>query len=150
MSYARRMLETSPNNPPVDEAALAVLVECIEAVFDCAQACTACADACLAEDNVKELIRCIRLNQHCADVCGATGRILSRQESPELARVMLEACATACRLCGDECRRHAEGLGMEHCRACAEACRRCEEACRRLLASLEPPKLDSASIRSTT
>lgn len=149
MSYAREMRETSPNNPPVDEAAMSQLVECIEALFDCAQACTACADACLAEQDVKEMVRCIRLNQHCADICTATGRILSRQESPELARAMLEACALACRLCGDECERHASH--MQHCRVCAEACRRCEAACRHLLASLEPPKLGQDElIRSTT
>ena len=149
MSYARQMLETSPGNPPVDEAALAVLVECIEACFDCAQACTACADACLAEQDVKNLVRCIRLNLHCADVCATTGRILSRQESPELARQMLEVCALACRLCGDECEQHAGH--MQHCRVCAEACRRCKEACNRLLASLEPPKLGQVEvIRSTT
>ena len=139
MSYVEQMLRTSPNNPPVDDRALTVLAEAIQALFDCAQACTACADACLAEDGVKDLVRCIRLNLHCADLCATTGRILSRQEAPELARAVLEACALACKLCGDECAGHAQH--MEHCRVCAEACRRCEEACRRLLASLEPPKL---------
>jgi hypothetical protein len=139
MSYAEQMLRSSPNNPPVDEAALAVLAECIEACFDCAQTCTACADACMAEKNFQELMRCIRLNLHCADVCATTGRILSRQEAPELARAVVEACALACRLCGDECEKH--GAHMAHCRVCAEACRRCEDACNRLLAALEPPKL---------
>ncbi len=139
MSYAEQMLRTSPTNPPVDDQRLTVLAQAIDALFDCAQACTACADACLAEDSVKDLVRCIRLNLHCADLCATTGRILSRQESPELARAVLEACALACKLCGDECAGHA--AHMEHCRVCAEACRRCEDACRQLLASLEPPKL---------
>src|SRR5687768_3667979 len=76
MSYAEQMLRTSPGNPPVDEAALAVLAECIESCFDCAQTCTACADACMAEKNFQELMRCIRLNLHCADLCATTGRIL--------------------------------------------------------------------------
>ena len=134
MSYAHRMLQNSPSNPPVDEAATAALAECIQACFDCAQACTACADACLAEDVVQNLVRCIRLNLHCADVCTAAGRILSRQESPELARQVLETCVLACQLCGDECAGHADQ--MEHCRICAEACRRCLEACNRVLASL--------------
>jgi hypothetical protein len=48
-------------------------------------------------------------------------------------QAQLRACATACRACGDECARHAEGMNMEHCRVCAEACRRCEAACERLL-----------------
>ena len=33
----------------------------------------------------------------------------------------------ACRLCAEECERHA--AKMQHCRICGEACRRCERAC---------------------
>jgi hypothetical protein len=111
-------------------------VECVEACFDCAQSCTACADACLGEDDSKSLTRCIRLNLDCADVCDATGRILSRQTAfePEMARAALRACAEACRLCGDECERHASH--HEHCRVCAEACRRCERACNDVLSAI--------------
>ncbi len=147
MSYAEQMPRSSPTNPPVDERALQVLAECIQACFDCAQACTACADACMAEEKAQELMRCIRLNLHCADLCATTGRILSRQEAPELARAVLEACALACKLCAEECERHAQH--MEHCRVCTEACRRCEEACNRLLASLESPKLGQPVVQST-
>jgi hypothetical protein len=49
---------------------------------------------------------------------------------------LIETCAEACRLCGDECQRHA--ARMEHCRICAEACRRCEDACRDAAASITP------------
>ena len=71
-----------------------------------------------------------------AGLCDATGRVLSRHTGYDanLTRTVLEACAQACKTCGDECASHA---GMhEHCRVCAEACRRCEQACRELLASL--------------
>ena len=80
------------------------------------------------------LTRCIRLDLDCADLCGATGAILSRQTAtePQLVQAALEACATACRLCGDECEVHAQH-GMDHCRVCAEACRRCEQACTTLV-----------------
>jgi hypothetical protein len=37
----------------------------------------------------------------------------------------------ACRLCADECERHAGR--HEHCRLCAQACRTCEHACRHLM-----------------
>jgi hypothetical protein len=47
---------------------------------------------------------------------------------------MLEACAAACKSCGDECDRHA--ARHEHCRVCAQACRVCEEACREAIASV--------------
>ncbi|MDP8970757.1 MAG: four-helix bundle copper-binding protein [Actinomycetota bacterium] len=134
MSTAEQMLETYPGSVPAEAGLLA---ETIAAAFDCAQACSACADACLAEDTVTELRRCIGLDLDCADVCAATGQVLSRQTGYDanLTRAVLQACAQACRSCGDECARHAQ-RGMAHCSVCADACRRCEDACNRLLAGL--------------
>ena len=68
---------------------------------------------------------------NCSDVCATTGRIVSRQTEfePAMVRAALQACAEACRLCGEECEHHATEMNMEHCRVCAEACRRCERAC---------------------
>jgi uncharacterized membrane protein len=131
MHHVTEMLETHPQ-ATANEA----LARCIERCFACAFACTSCADACLAEEQVQELVRCIRLDLDCADVCDATGRVLTRQTSsePGLARSMLEACAQACRVCAEECERHA--AHHEHCRVCAEACRRCEQACEDLLSSI--------------
>jgi hypothetical protein len=62
--------------------------------------------------------------------------VLSRHTGYDanISRTLLEACAQACRSCGDECVRHAEA--HEHCRICAEACRECERACRELLTSM--------------
>ena len=129
--YVQQMIETNPSGPAVDGGAL---VECIGACFDCAQACIACADACMGEGDLQMLARCIRLDLDCAEVCNATGKILSRQTAfdEEMARVVVEACARACRVCGEECEQHAEH-GMEHCGVCAGACRRCESACDNLL-----------------
>lgn len=117
----------------IDEDKLAA---CIEACFECAQACTACADACLSEDMVADLTKCIRTNLDCADICATTGNTLSRHTGYDanITRAFLEACAAACKACGDECARHADM--HEHCRICADACRRCEQACRDLLAAL--------------
>lgn len=109
------------------------LIACIQRCLDCGQACTACADACLAEQSVAELRRCIRLDLDCADLCLATARIAGRQTSRQGSLLLhtLEACAEACRVCGEECERHA---GMHaHCRICANACRACEQACREAL-----------------
>lgn len=133
MSYAKQMLETSPNQTAVDADALS---ELIDSCLDCTQACTTCADACLGEENIQMLGRCIRLDLDCADVCDTTAKILSRQLAfePEMARTVVEACARAVKLCGDECEEHAEH--HEHCRVCMESCRRCEEACNRVLQSL--------------
>ncbi len=134
MSYAARMLETYPRDFNVDQD---VLARCIEACYDCAQACTACADDCLSEDNVGELVKCIRMNLDCADICETAGRVVSRQTEYDanVTRAILQACAQACKSCGDECEQHGEH-GMKHCAICAEACRRCEQACQELLAAI--------------
>lgn len=132
MTVSTEMLSTTPSAVGYDREALAA---CIDACFDCAQACTACADACLGEQMVADLRRCITTDLNCADICDAAGRVLSRQTGydAEFTRTTLTACRDACRLCAEECERHADM--HEHCRICAEACRRCEQACTRLLAA---------------
>lgn len=109
------------------------LADLIESATDCAAHCEACADACL-EENDGNLIRCIRLDLDCAEICAATAKVVSRagaSGAPWLE--LLEVCEAACRACAEECEGHADM--HEHCRACAEACRRCERACQRLLES---------------
>ena len=133
--HVQQMIST---HPQVRGNTNDALIRCIEECYDCAQACTVCADACLGEDMVKDLVQCIRLNLDCADVCAATGLVGSRRTgSNELViRRLIETCAEACRLCGEECERHA---GMhEHCRICAESCRRCEQACREAAGTITP------------
>jgi hypothetical protein len=134
MPYAQRMLETHPWPSHIDRE---VLATCIEACFECEQACTSCADACLSEEQVAELRRCVRLDLDCADVCAATGRVLSRQTGYDAptSKAQLESCRQACATCAEECERHGEH--HEHCRMCAEACRRCEEACASLLDTMQ-------------
>ncbi|WAL49880.1 four-helix bundle copper-binding protein [Rhodococcus pyridinivorans] len=134
MSTVAAMLETHPKD--LGGIDTAKLTTCIEACIECAQACTACADACLGEDAVSDLVTCIRTDLDCADICEATGRVLSRRTGYDITvtRSLLEACAAACKACGDECASHASHHG--HCRACADACRRCEQACRALIATL--------------
>ena len=58
MSYARQTLDTYPRTLSVDADRLATT---IDALSDCAQACTADTDADLGEDNLAEMVRCIRL-----------------------------------------------------------------------------------------
>ena len=134
MSQTAAMLDSYPADlGGIDRGALAA---CIDACFECAQVCIACADACLSEEMVTELTKCIRTDLDCADVCATTGSVLSRHTGYDanLTRAVLEACAAACKACGDECAQHASM--HEHCRVCSETCRRCEAACRELLASL--------------
>jgi hypothetical protein len=130
MSYARQMLDTFPGPVGADAGLLAAA---IDAAVDCAQACATDTDADLGEQDVTEMVRCVRLCLHCADVCAATTGVLSRpaEYDPDVTRPLLEACVAICKSCGDECERHAPR--HEHCRVCEQACRRCERACRELL-----------------
>jgi hypothetical protein len=133
MNVAQNMLKTHPVSPQLDTS---VLIRCIEECYACAEACNICADACLGEEMVKMLVRCIRLNNDCADICIATGRMLSRLNGPDwgLVRQQVQTLALACRICGHECEKHASE--HEHCRVCAESCHRCEESCNQLLQAL--------------
>ena len=133
MSYAKQMLDTYPRTVNVDADLLAAT---IDALSDCAQACAADTDADLSEDNLAEMVKCIRLCLNCTDICTATAGILSRlaEYDADATRPLLEACAATCKSCGDECEQHAH---MPHCRICADACRRCEQACRDLLGALK-------------
>jgi len=133
MSYAKQMLDTHPQTFELDAQ---LLVEAIDALQDCAQACSACADACLGEEGVADVVRCIRLNLDCADVCAATAKVMTRQTAyaPQISRALVEAARTACATCAAECEQHAGH--HEHCRVCAEACRRAEQACSRLLVAM--------------
>jgi Domain of Unknown Function (DUF326) len=134
MSYARQLLDTYPRDVNLDADLLAAT---IDALSDCAQACIADADDDLSEQNIADMVKCIRLCLDCADICTATVGVTSRQTEYDanVTRPLLEACVAACRSCGDECERHAQM--HEHCRICAEACRRCEQACNELLAAME-------------
>ena len=131
---ARQMLDAYPREFNVDRG---LLVRCIEACSDCAESCTQCADDCLGEEIVQELTTCIRLNLDCADICEATGRVLTRQTEYDAptSKAQLSSCLQACVTCAEECERHAEH--HEHCRICGEECRRCVEACSALLEAMK-------------
>jgi hypothetical protein len=126
MTHARQLIEAHPAKPVV---AADVLGRCIDACHDCAQSCAACADACLGEQELPTLVRCIRLNLDCADVCAYDRQRAQPAEGvrahPRQSR--RPGVPEACRACGKECEAHA--AHMEHCRVCAESCRSCEQAC---------------------
>jgi hypothetical protein len=126
----QEMLSTHPRKPQMGVSEMASF---IQTIYECADACITCADACLGEQQMQMLVRCIRLNQDCADVCEVTGKMLTRQVEPDpsVIRAQLQACIAACHACAQECERHAQM--HEHCRICAAACRQCADACGRML-----------------
>jgi hypothetical protein len=133
MSYARQLLDSYPGTLNADAGTLAAT---IDALSDCAQACAADADADLSEQNLAEMVKCIRLCLDCVDVCTPTLAVVSRQRDhdPAVTKPLLQACVATCKSCGYECARHAPHY--EHCRVCEQVCHRCEQACRELLGVL--------------
>jgi len=96
MSYARQMLDSYPCTVIVDAS---VLSAAIDAISDCAQACTADTDADLGEQNLAEMVTCIRLSRDCTGICTATGGVISRlaEYHPSATRPLLEACVASAR-----------------------------------------------------
>ena len=132
MKHLQMMLASHPHSMAKSDK----LGQAAHHIALCAQTCTSCADACLAEPMVDHLRRCIRLNLDCADICATTSRVLTRQTDVDTALIqdLLRACATACRVCAEECEKHA---GMhEHCRLCAEHCRQCVDVCEEMLEAI--------------
>ena len=118
MSYAKQMMDTYRQPLAADPG---LLTAAIDAASDCAQACTADTDADLGEQNLAEMVTCIRLCRDCTGICTATGGVISRlaEYHPSATRPLLEACVAICKNCGDECERHAH---HQHCRVCERAC----------------------------
>lgn len=95
------------------------LLSCVEECLDCAVICTAC-----AED----------LQDFPPDVRLGLGRDGETTSDFRLISAVVEFCADACRVCAEQCERHA--ALDERCASCADACRRCRVACERLLAMI--------------
>jgi hypothetical protein len=130
---SKQMLEAHPWPAQIDRE---VLADCIDECLACEQSCTGCADASVAEEDVTELRRSIRLCLDCAEVCDATARVLTRQTESvaETARAQVSSCRALCDVCAEECERHSDH--HVHHRICAAECRRCIETCDAVLAAI--------------
>lgn len=111
-------------NAPVSQSYEA----CLAACQACAVACDACAQACLSEQDVSNMIDCIRLDRDCAKICYVAVSFMASGSAH--AADVCQLCAHLCEACATECEKHAHH--MDHCRQCAEACRQCAEACRQM------------------
>lgn len=99
-------------------------IDTISALDRCAAACAQCASACIAEGQLPEMEKCIRLDLDCSALCRFTSEALGRET--QFMSDFCELCARICDACADECGRHP----ADHCRVCSDACRVCAEACR--------------------
>lgn len=100
----------------------------IHAIGNCINHCNYCADACMDEDDVKMMVKCIRLDRVCAEVCSTLSQILAVNFYEE--RDMVKYCIKVCNMCADECEKH----DAQHCQDCAVACRNCVSECEAFLA----------------
>ena len=102
----------------------------INILDDCARVCNADVTADLMERDVERMVRCVRLDFDCAEICALTSKYLSRNS--EFAYLMAVQCAVVCDACAQECEKHVD---MAHCVESARICRKCAQECRKLRAS---------------
>jgi hypothetical protein len=98
-----------------------------KAADDCARLCDLCAAHCakLVADGRKEHLDTLKTCLDCATLCRAASAITAK-DGP-MTDLVSQACADACKRCGDACEKHASDPIMKRC---AEECRKCEKACR--------------------
>lgn len=108
---------------------MGVKSDLINKLANCAAACDNCSDKCLAEPDIRKMVRCIRLDRDCANICHTAMRFVASDSG--YAKQIVTQCEEICRACGVEC----EKMAADHCKECARACRECEEACRKYLAA---------------
>ena len=100
----------------------------IHALGNCINHCNYCAGRCLQEDDIKKMVKCIRLDRVCAEICSTLNQLLLTDFDD--VNDLVRYCMKICNLCADECGSH----DTEHCKNCAEACKNCIDECRKYLA----------------
>jgi len=99
-------------------------LELVNTLAECQAMCNYCFNACLGEKDVHMMVKCIKLDKECSEICGLT--ISSVSSDSSLAKEILKVCAKACQACADECKKHQ----VSHCQECAKACQKCADACK--------------------
>ena len=104
--------------------------DCARACDDCARICELCAAHCgnMLAEGKKEHHRTLQTCQDCATACAAASCITARKGP--FSDLICQACADACKRCGDACDQHPNDPLMKRC---ADECRKCEAACREML-----------------
>lgn len=100
------------------------VMKLIEKLGNCQAKCNYCFNACLEEDDVKMMVKCIKLDKECAEICALT--LFSVASKSSLYKEVVQLCAKACEECAEECRKYPD----QHCQECAKACQECANACK--------------------
>lgn len=123
--------DNASGNSPGKEHQAASYRECAKKCSDCQRECDSCATHCatlMAQGQIRPNYTTLRTCLDCADICAAAAQIVSR--SGPFSGDVCEACAAACKRCGDECKQY---MGDALMHDCADACERCEQACREMV-----------------
>ncbi|MFD5127605.1 Rho termination factor N-terminal domain-containing protein [Streptomyces olindensis] len=105
-----------------------ILGEALDKLYECAGVCLTCADAAAAEQDPEKIvmsIKCVRLDNDCADLCTVAARILARQTGYDAPATMaiIEATRTVLRASADAAE---EIKGTPYFELSARACRETE------------------------
>ncbi|MFJ8467800.1 Rho termination factor N-terminal domain-containing protein [Streptomyces swartbergensis] len=122
MSLVEKLLDAYPAETGMPPR---LLGEAVDKLYECAGVCLTCADAAAAEQDPEKIvmsIKCVRLDNDCADLCTVAARILARQTGYDAPTTMavIEATRTVLRASADAAEEFKEipyfGLSAKACR----------------------------------
>jgi hypothetical protein len=132
MSLVEKLLDAYPAETGMPPR---LLGEAVDKLYECAGVCLTCADAAAAEQDPAKIvmsIKCVRLDNDCADLCTVAARILARQTGYDAPTTMavIEATRTVLRASADACEEFRETTYFE---LSAKACRETERLLEQLV-----------------
>ncbi|MFI9542907.1 Rho termination factor N-terminal domain-containing protein [Streptomyces sp. NPDC052016] len=131
MSLVEKLLDAYPAETGMPPK---MLGEAVDKLYECAGVCLTCADAAAAEQDPEKIvmsIKCVRLDNDCADLCTVAARILARQTGYDAptTMVIIEATRTVLRASADAAE---EFKGTPYFELSAKECRETEQLLGRL------------------
>lgn len=132
MSLVEKLLDAYPAETGMPPR---ILGEAVDKLYECAGVCLTCADAAAAEQDPEKIvmsIKCVRLDNDCADLCTVAARILARQTGYDAPTTMavIEATRTVLRASADACE---EFKDTPYFALSAKACRETERLLEQLV-----------------
>lgn len=132
MSLVEKLLDAYPAETGMPPR---LLGEAVDKLYECAGVCLTCADAAAAEQDPEKIVmsvKCVRLDNDCADLCTVAARILARQTGYDAPTTMavIEATRTVLRASADAAEEFKETPYFD---LSARACRETEHLLGRLV-----------------
>ena len=100
------------------------MYDLINELTECQAVCNYCFNACLEESDVQMMVRCIKLDKDCSEICGPAISLAASES--EFTNDILELLHHGLRSMCPGVRK----TFYDHCKECAQACRKCAAACK--------------------